>query len=120
MRAYREHMHVCQEEERRWLAAPVWLGPNPTRSILREPACPGAHDLPRSLQAIFFTHHQHFLPIIVVGFKILSCSSGRTPLICPFVWGFASSGDSVTGPSSMAMGKMLFTAHLCPPPVTSL
>src|ERR1700730_16382451 len=57
-------------------------------------------------------HHQHFLPIIVVGFKILSGSSGRTPLICPFVWGFASSGDSVTGPSSMAMGKCLFTAHL--------
>src|ERR1700730_2141898 len=29
----------------------------------------------------------------------------RVGFICPFVWGFASSGDSTTGPSIMAMGK---------------
>src|ERR1700730_714096 len=111
MRAYREHMHVCQEDERRWLAAPVWVGQNPTQSILREPACPGAHDLPRSLQAIFFTHHQTFPADHRCWLQNPVRARGTLHSSAPFVWGFASSGDSATGPSSMAMGKCLFTAH---------
>jgi AraC family transcriptional activator of tynA and feaB len=33
------------------------------------------------------------------------CADNELGLICPFVCGFASSGDSVTGPAIMAMGK---------------